>query len=316
MKPEEKQHASGFIRTISGDISLLDVGYTLCHEHGFLALNKESLPEINGYMGKIEKRMARDFKNLVSKGVNLFVEATPIGYCRPVEMWQRIGTKTGMNVVASTGCYVGSYIKPAERRKTVDVLARFFVNELTLGIDGTKCPAGVIKVASDGYELENYEKNVFSAAALVHLKTGAPITTHSPLAALAHLDKLAELGIPAEVVALGHIEVNSWVDILKVAKKGAMLLFTNFGGENIIPEDMIIAQIRDMIRRGYLSQVLISVDMYLYFKSGRLLYRNPGGYEQLVTRVLEKMTKIGIKPKWIDKILRENPLKHLRWNQN
>jgi len=313
MKSEKKRPIRGFIRTIGGDISPRDVRYAMCHEHGFLALNNESPEEVERRLPEIEKRMTRDFKNLVSKGVNLFVEVTPAGYSRPVEMWRRVAAMTGMNVVAATGYYAENHIPLAEKRKPVASMARLFVRELVDGIDGTTCRAGVIKVASHGCVLKKAEEKAFIAAAMAYRETGAPITTHSPKAPLAHLDKLAELGVPAEAVALGHVEVSPWEDVLRISARGAMMLFTNFGGEDIVPEDVIIAQIRDMIRRGRLNQILISVDMYLYLKNGRLIHRNRGGYEQLVTRVLSRMTKAGIKPAWIDKMLHENPLRHIYW---
>ena len=51
--------------------------------------------------------------------------------------------------------------------------------ELTEGIARTGVKAGVIKCATSKDKITEYEEKCLRAAARAHLKTGAPITTHT-----------------------------------------------------------------------------------------------------------------------------------------
>jgi predicted metal-dependent phosphotriesterase family hydrolase len=90
-----------------------------------------------------------------------------------------------------------------------------------------------------------------------------------------------------------------------------MMIFTNWGGKQWVPEDMIVAQIVDLVRLGFVRQIMIAVDMYLYWKGGRLKQRWPGGFLQIPDRVVPKLMRAGLKTKHIDTILRDNPRRHL-----
>ena len=46
-------------------------------------------------------------------------------------------------------------------------------------MERTEHRAGVIKVASGTHPLDDHETRVFTAAALAHRRTGAPILTHT-----------------------------------------------------------------------------------------------------------------------------------------
>ena len=92
-----------------------------------------------------------------------------------------------------------------------------------------------------------------------------------------------------------------------------MLLFTNFGGRDVVPEEMVIAQIVDLVRRGFVRQIMLSVDMYLWRNKGRLVYRWPGGFTQLMGRVIPKLAHAGLKPSQIETIMHRNPARHLTW---
>jgi len=304
---------NGALRTIDGDINPSLVRGVLPHEHGFLARNEETPEEIAALGKKIGPRLAREFKAMVARGINLFVECTMNSAERQPELWAEASRKTGMHVIASTGFYV-EWAQPERVKKaSTDDIAALFIQELTDTMEHSSRPAGVVKASSSAYGFEENEKKVFLAAAAAHTETGAPVTTHSPKGALPHIQLLEENGVPPERVSLGHIEVNPWNDILAVARKGAMLIFTNWGGEEVLPEDMIVSQIVHLVKRGFLKQILISVDMFLYMNKGRLSYRWPGGFTQIVDRVVPKLVRHGLKPRQVDVIMHENPVQHLTW---
>jgi len=303
----------GLIRTIADDIEPSEVNYALVHEHAFIARNKEKAGDITRLEPAVERRLVSEFRALGKQGVNVFVEVSPIGYARRPDVWLRAARRAGMHVIGTTGYYIERRIPTTVKRMPVRRIARRFHDELTEGMNRSRCKAGIIKVASHDYEPSPGEKKVFLAAAEAHKQTGAPITTHSVRGALADFTTLKKAGVKPDRMALGHIEVNAWLDIVKVARAGAMMLFTNFGGREIVPEDMVIAQIADLVRRGHLRQIMLSVDMYLWVKGGRLVYRWLGGFKQLVGRVIPRLARAGLRPSQIETIMHENPSRHLTW---
>jgi len=301
------------IHTILGDVGPSEIQAVLPHEHTLLRTDK-SVPQgryIEETMPVFRRRMRREFRELLSRGCNCFVDCnTATGIQIPDEL-QALCRATEMHLVAATGFYVEETLPDWVKRASVDDLTALLLESVTRGTAGSKARAGVLKASSNGYELKPNEEKVFRAVASVHQRTGVPLTTHGPKGALRQLQFLEGLGVSPDRVALGHIEVDPWEDIREVAKKGAMLLFTNFGGRDILPEGMIIAQIADLVRRGFVRQIMISVDMYLHRKQGRLRQRWPGGYVQIFDRVIPRLTEAGLKARDIDRIVHDNPVRHL-----
>ena len=304
---------SAFLRTVDGDVAPSLIKGVLPHEHGFLARNKETPAQLKALGKKIARRLAGEFRALVDRGINLFVECTMNSVERQPELWSEAGKKTGMHVIATTGFYVTWALPERVKKMSVDELAALMHREVTDEMERSSRRAGLIKVSSNAYGVEEDERKVFLAAAAVHRETNVPITTHSPKGALPHVKLLEEHGVAPERVSLGHFEVDPWPDIKELARKGAMLIFTNWGCEDIIPEDLIIAQIVDLAKKGYLKQIMISVDMFIYMDKSRLSYRWPGGFKQIPDRVVPKLIRHGLKAREIDVILHENPLRHLAW---
>ena len=304
----------GKIRTVLGDVNPKDITGALTHEHGLLYHKTATMPRrkyIDAAMPALRRRLIVEFRQLVKRGCNCFVDCnTALGIRIPNEL-HALARRTDMHLVLSTGFYVEASLPPRINRANVADIAQLMMKDVTRGIGRTDIRAGVVKVSGNGYEIAPNEKKVFLAAAAVHRKTGVPITTHTPKGARRHIDFLQKHGVAPERVALGHIEVDPWEDIKYVASKGAMLIFTNWGGRQWVPEDMIVAQIVDLVRLGYVRQILISVDMYLYYVRGRLRQRWAGGYLQIFDRVIPKLKRAGLKTKHIDTIVRDNPRRHL-----
>ena len=304
---------SGKIRTVLGDVPASRITGAVTHEHTLLHGNSE-IPKkryIAEAMPALKKRLTHEFRELVKRGCNCFVDCNTAQGIRIPDELHAIARATDMYLVLSTGYYVEASLTPRIKRSKVSEIAAFFAKDVTEGIGRSDVRAGVVKVSGNRYEIEPNEKKVFRAAAAVHRKTDVPITTHTPRGARNHVDFLEKLGVPPERVALGHIEVDPWEDIKYVASKGAMMIFTNWGGKQWVPEDMIVAQIVDLVRLGYVRQIMISVDMYLYWTGGRLKQRWPGGFLQIFDRVIPKLMKAGLRAKHIDTIVRDNPRRHL-----
>ena len=301
------------IRTILGDVHPGEIQAVLPHEHALLWQDKSvaKADYVAGALPAFARRMRAEFRELVSRGCNCFVDCNTLTGIQIPDELRSYCQATGMHLVAATGFYVERTLPDWIKQASVDDLTEVLMNSVTQGIAGSQARAGVLKVSSDDYHLQPIEEKTFLAAASVHRETGVPITTHTTRGARTHIEFFKAHGVEPPRVALGHIEVDPWEDILEVARKGAMLLFTNFGGKDILPEDMVIAQIADLVRRGFVKQIMISVDMYLYYIGGRLKQRWAGGFLQLFDRVVPKLMKAGLKAKHIDTIMRDNPRRHL-----
>ena len=301
------------VRTVLGDVKPSTITGALCHEHTLLyhASKTPRKKYIAEAMPALRRRLHADFRKLIDRGCNTFVDCNTAQGIRIPRQLREIAARAAMNLITCTGFYTEVSLSPRIRRASVDRIAEMMMTDVTEGMDGTDVRCGVVKVSSNAWEPEPGEMKVFRAAVKVHRKTGVPITTHTTKGAQPQIDFFIKHGVDPSKVAFGHIEVDPWESIKYAAGKGAMLIFTNFGGKQWVPEDMIIAQIVDLVRRGFVKNILISVDMFLYWKNGRLLQRWPGGFLQIFDRVVPRLLKAGLKPKHIDTIIRDNPRRHL-----
>jgi phosphotriesterase-related protein len=301
------------IRTILGDVKPSLIKAVLPHEHALLKYDK-ALSErqyIALSLPALRRRLRSEFRALVARGCNCLVDCSTALSLRLEDELSAAARETGMHYVLSTGFYVEASLPGWLRRASVAKITRIMMKEVTQGVGKSAVRAGVVKVSSNHYEIQPAEKRIFLAAAAVHRATGVPITTHTTKGARRHVEFFKEHGVPPGKLALGHVEVAPWEDTLWAAKQGAMLLFTNWGGKQWVPEDMIVAQILDLCARGHVRQVMISVDMYLYLKHGILKQRWPGGYLQIFDRVVPKLRRAGLTKRDIEIITEENPKRHL-----
>ncbi len=300
------------IRTVLGDVDPSQVRAALTHEHGLLYFGRSTM-DMSAYfkaaMPAAAKRLTSEFRELVARGCNGFVDCS-LRVRTPVEL-RDIARKTGMHLVLSTGFYTEESLEADVKKMTEAQFVNYMLGDITKGIPGTDIRAGVVKVSSNGYELGPVERRVMEAACVVHKKTGVPITTHTTKGVRRQTELFKARGVALDRVAFGHIEVDPWEDTLQAAKDGAMFIFTNFGGEIWVPEDMVVAQLRDLVRRGHVRQVMISVDMYLQCVKGVVRQRWPGGYVQIFDRVIPKLRKAGLTKRDIEIITEENPRRHL-----
>lgn len=307
------------VRTILGDVKPDQIKAVLPHEHTLLKYGKGNTPaDYRRVLPRLRTRLVKEFGELVKRGCNCFVNCDTMESFRDrnigdelLDIWCDACRRTGMHFILTTGLYTEVSLGSWVRRTGVAELAELMLRHVTVGVNGGGVRAGMVKVSSNAYGTEKNEEKVFRAAAQVHRKTGVPITTHTPKGARPHIEFLKELGVEPCRVALGHIEVDPWEDIRRTARMGAMFNFTNWGGVNVVPEDMIVAQIVELVRQGFLKQIMISVDMYLWVNKGRLVYRWPGGYVQIFDRVVPRLMKAGLKARHIDAILYENPRRHM-----
>ncbi|MEO5885167.1 MAG: aryldialkylphosphatase [Candidatus Limnocylindrales bacterium] len=223
-----------FVRTVLGDIDPAELGVTYAHEHLVIDGGRPVLMQPDFDLGDVD-RMTTEVTAAAALGLRSVVDAMPCDAGRNAGKLAEISRRTGVNVIAPTGLHHDRYYGPAHwsHRISVEELADLFVADIDDGIDEydyagpvvrrTAFRAGVIKVAGSDGGLSPRDERVFAAAAIAHVRTGAPILTHCEHGSgaleqvrflvdrgvdpghivLSHVDKLVDRGLHRELLATG-----------------------------------------------------------------------------------------------------------------
>lgn len=296
------------IHTILGGIPVDHVRRGLCHEHTIIHNMHPSrvAPRYHNEIMRKGRRIAlRDWRTLIKYGCNTIVEATVCNRRYP-EFYRELSLATGMQVVMATGHYSEANMSDQVKKLSIDELAAQMFKDLTTGIYNTGLPAGILKVTSGAWTLLKSERKAFCAAAIVSRTTGAPITTHSYPGLANHAEFFIKAKVHPERVALGHADACTWIDNLKALKSGFRLVFTNIGGDIVLPEDIIAAQIAHFIRKGYMKQILVGSDQCQFVRKNKLVPYFPYPPAYIFYNFVPKLIRMGVRPSQIDQIFTEN----------
>lgn len=294
------------IRTAVGNIAPGDARRPLAHEH--FAMVRTELPDAALLMRRALPRIDRDTAALARTGCNLMTDLSPIGYLRSGDLYRRIFRRTGIRVVASTGTYAEDRVPHWFARLGVDAMTRLMVREIEDGIEGQGVRAGIIKVASARADVSGLALRIFRAAVAAHRRTGAPITCHSHPGLAAQAAFFKEQKVDPTRVALGHAEANSWIDVRSAARAGFMLCFTNIGSGRTVPDEIILAHIVALARRGCERQIMISADFRYRVVDNALQASWRGNrYDYVFRTFVPRLRALGLAAAKLERIVERNP---------
>lgn len=302
------------VNTVLGPVPVEELGWTLMHEHIYIALLgwefdprnsfdwQQALESIAGEMGKL-----RD------NGVRTVVDATTIDMGRNVEFLFDVAKRSGVNIVASTGLFTeGTGLPFYFRGREVDDIADWMVRELTEGMGRTSVRAGAIKVGTGLGRIGQYEEKVLRAACRAQRRTGAPIITHTEGGTMGReqVDIFEAEGADLSRVVIGHScsngDLRYHFDILR---RGANLGVDKVGHNAYMPEDVRLAIITGAVAAGYAGQVMLSQDM-IGSLDGRILPLSPMRvFDYIVTGFLPKLRDAGVSQRSIEAMLAGLPRK-------
>lgn len=259
------------IATVTGTATPDQLGTTLMHEHlliGYPGWEAEAVADRAARREHVARCVER-MRELHALGLRTLVDPCPIDLGRDVELMAEVAQASGVRIVCATGLYkedegATAYFK--FRRHWGDALGEMtdlFVRELTEGVGETGIRAGVIKVATGAGRITPYEETVLRAAARAHQATGAPITTHTDQGTMgpAQLALLAEEGVPAHAVVVGHSCGSSDLHYhLEMLDRGAVLGFDRFGLEILKPDRERLAALIGLLGLGFERQLVLSHD--------------------------------------------------------
>jgi predicted metal-dependent phosphotriesterase family hydrolase len=321
------------VQTVLGPINSELLGTTLTHEHIICDAclcksnrdRKEELPW-GSYMWFDEiPTMIDEISRFRANGGNSIVEVTCHGWGRDPLALKEISEKTGVHIVASTGFYVEDCMPPWVSKMSVDQLSDWVQKEILVGCTTktddkvTDIRAGIIKTSLSRPQFCGDELKCVKAVAKAHLKTGAPITSHSSgsirfeieggNAGTQLLSLLEEEGVQPDALIVGHADENPNIDnLVMLAKRGAWIQFDTIGKQQYIPDEARADLVIELKDKGMLDHLLLSQDR----NRKPELYRYGGpGYLDLMNRFVPILRNKGITDNDIRLILVDNPRKAL-----
>ena len=337
----------GHAQTVLGPIAAEAMGITLPHEHlliDFEVMFKEPVtgserglarqPVDLANLGWVRQHFSSNLDNLqlldeaVARdeallfkhaGGQTLVDPTNRGLARDPLALARIARATELNIIMGSGYYVAAAHPPDMDARTVDVIAREIVTDLTVGAGDSGVRAGFIGEIGTTWPWSDNEKKVVRAAVAAQRETGAALMIHPgrhERLPLQIVDLIRKEGADLDRTIMCHIE-RTIADpgvLLELAATGVRLEYDLFGLETSyypynpafdMPNDgERMRQILFLIERGHLAQILMSHD--IAYK--HCLTRWGGyGYHHLLVNVIPRLRAKGADDKIIQTLLIDNP---------
>lgn len=310
------------LQTVLGPIEAEDLGLTLSHEHvGTNAAGlRHTYPEIIDREGIIEQSTAALKEAYDEAGLRTIIDVSTFDLGRDVDMIASVSRRSGVNIVVATGNHLA--VPRPYGEVSPDVIAPLFVREIEEGIEETGVKAAVIKVASDRGGITPPQEIVLRAAARAHLRTGAPISTHtwSPdRVGEQQVAILEEEGVNLERVYIGHSNDDTDMDyLLGLLDKGVWLGLDRYPGGRVAgtPDWEGRTEIAwKLMEAGFTERIMLSHDYSVpKARHGAEVQEerrraNPDGYNFIPRKVLPRLRELGATEGDIHQLMVVNPRK-------
>jgi phosphotriesterase-related protein len=314
---------STLVPTVTGDISVDQLGFTLPHEH-IVLYEPELDRNYPGWWNEAEQiPLAQErLRRLKGLGVDSLIDMTVLGLGRDVELVRRIAEPTGINVLVATGAYTMDELPLFFARRgpgTVlggpDLLEEFFVKDITEGIASTGIRAAVLKCATGPRGLTPGVERVIRAVAAAHRRTGAPISTHADAETFRGRDQLRilrEEGVEPSKIVIGHCGDSADLSYhTELMDAGCFIGMDRFGIDTILSTGERCRVVAELAKQGYANRMLLSQDANSYtanWDPDRLAEVLPDWHFELIsTRVLDDLRELGVSEGDIAQMTVANP---------
>jgi phosphotriesterase-related protein len=308
-----------FLRTVTGDIDVVDAGICYAHEHIIIGPSFTTFCNPDFLLDSVDLACA-DVVEFGEAGGKTLVDSMPCGGGRNPKKLAQITEHTGVNIVCPTGLHLAKYYPPGHWGECLspEEIAELFVADIEQGIDchdyngpaiaRTPHRAGVIKVATSGEHPTERERNIIRAAVIAHRKTGAPILTHTEqgAGALEQVRLLLEFGASLDHVVISHTDRKPDPDYHKeVLSTGVMLEYDSAFRWRESDGNPTLALVLTMFAEGFGGQILLGMDAARrkYWRS----YGGGPGLRFLLRDFVPDLRSGGLRQIDIDAIFIRNP---------
>jgi lysine 2,3-aminomutase len=312
---------------VLGAVASEAIGPTDSHEHLFIRSGMPVLQSPDFLLTDYEK-IATDAAQFKMAGGSAIVEMSPIDWGRDAERLVKLARATGLHIVAATGFHKTTYYPDHHwiHVYTEEDIAKLVCDELEVGMDlynysgplvvQTAARAGVIKVGTRKERFSDTERKLLCVAAMAHLKTGAPIITHTDdgQMALEQIAFLTKLGVNSNRIALSHMDRR--IDLTyhkEVASTGAFLEYDALTRVSKGFDKSTLRLIMEMFDAGHIGNILLGGDISRqgYWRS----YGGAPGLDFLVGAFRSKLLQAGLPQDALDALYVRNPRALLTWSK-
>ena len=316
------------IQTVTGPISLDQLGRTLMHEHLFIAFpgaefDPTAAFDRPAFIAEAVKRL-RQLRQ--EHGVRTFVDPCPIELGRDAAMMKEIAERSEMNVVCTTGFYFEEMGLPIYwRARTEQEIADLYIREITQGIGNTGVKAGAIKVAT-GKPITALDTKFLNAACIAQNATGVPIITHTQdgHGGPEQQELFAAGGVKAHMCLIGHCCGNPDPEYhRRVVDGGSYIGFDRIGILRLQPDEVRADNLVKLVRSGHRAQIMMSQDRHCgwlgkfarqlsaqeqaHIDAQRAAGNWPPPYTYMFTDFIPMLKQRGLSDHEINSILLDNP---------
>ncbi|WP_375426125.1 phosphotriesterase [uncultured Friedmanniella sp.] len=313
----------GPVRTVLGDLDPSDLGHTNYHEHLF-----QVSPLLPGEELDDEDASRAEAASLAGSGFTAVVDATPTGLGRRSAALARISAATGLRVVATTGAHREPHYGSGHwlLDLTEVQLAERFRRDVVEGMpesdgpasgpparspEGGPVRAGVVKAGIGHWSISAFERRVLAAVAATWHQTSAAVMVHLEhgSAAFEVLELLAGHGVPASAVALAHVDRLPDPGLhAELADLGCYLGYDGWARTQRWPDSVLLECLLRAAGDGAATRILLGGDV-----ARRSRYRAYGGLPGLAylgERVLPRLAR-DASPELVEALLVTNPARWL-----
>src|SRR6185436_6304946 len=237
---------------------------------------------------------------------------------RNVEKLAEISRQSGVHLIAPTGLHRTKFYPEGHWRTTLseEALADLFVQEIERGIDANDCAgpdlrrtshrAGVLKIASDGAQLDDAERTAFEAVAMAHRKTGCPVITHCESARGAEqVAFLASRGVEPRRIVLSHTDRHPDPAYHReLFRTGAFVEYDRVFRGKLDDSNPTLLLFAAMVKE-FPDQVMLGTDgaRASYWRS----YGGSPGLDYLLREFSDRARKMGVTDAELRKVFVDNP---------
>ncbi len=314
----------GTVRTVLGDTHTSRLGRVNYHEHFF-----QVTPLLPGDELDDEAASTAEAVDVRRHGTDTVVDATPLGLGRSPAALARLSVAAGLTVVATTGVHrpehygEGHWVHRLDEQQLADRFTRDLLHgcaaadsEASARGDGehTDVRAGVLKVGAGYWSLPPLARRAVTAVGEAHTRTGAPVMVHLEHCSAGHqvLDLLAEHGVPAEAVALAHVDRVPDPGLhASLAERGAYLGYDGAARYASVPESDLLACLSAVVELGHGDRLLLGGDVAR--ASRYLAYGGLPGMRYLGEHYLPRV-RAAVGGETTEAILVHNPARWLEWS--
>ena len=278
---------SRLVRTVTGDVPPGDLGVTNYHEHLF-----QATPLLPGEELDDEAASRAEAVALRDAGTTTMVEATPIGLGRDPAAVARVSRGTGLRVVHTTGVHRHEHYAPGDPLLECgdDELEDLFRREIDRGIGDTGVRAGLVKAGVGLWSIGPFERRALAAAGRLG----------------------ADPGVPAERVALAHVDRNPDPGLhAELAARGAYLGYDGAGRHQRWPDSVLVECLATTVAAGGGERILLGGDVAR--RSRYTSYGGMPGLAYLLRRFVPRV-RSAVGDRATDLLLRDNPARWLAWD--